>query len=136
VVTVIVDAMLLNAHALEMRHRAIHSYFQQIGEAEPGPFGYPAYIVPTGTGAMASTTPILGSINLNAIRSDGQYRMLGVPAHEHWFVRNPPVPSVIERGVYSWESGVRVQAFPDRSAPGFCYDGRTSLFVTGALRTD
>lgn len=131
----IVDAMLLNAHALEMRHRAIYGYLQQLGEARPGPFGYPAYIVPTGMGAMASATPILGSINLNAIRSDGPYRMRGVPAHQHWFVQSPPEVSPIERGVYTWENGVRVQAFPDTSAPGFCYDGRTSLFVTGALRT-
>lgn len=132
----IVDAMLLNAHVLEMRYSAIYGYLQRIGEARPGPFGYPTYIVPRGTGAMATATPILSSINLDAIRRDGPYRMPGVPANEHWFVRNPPVISPIERGAYTWENGVRVQAFPNTSAPGFCYDGRTSLFVSGALRTD
>lgn len=132
----IVDAMLLNAHAIEMRHRAINGYLQRIGEARPGPFGYPVYIVPNGAGALASATPILGSLDLDAVRSDGNYRMPGIPAHEHWFVRNPPEPSYIERGIFTWENGVRVQAFPDTSAPGFCYDGATHLFVTGALRTD
>ncbi len=131
----IVDAMLLNAHVLKMRYNAMHSYFQRIGEARPGPFGIPAYVVPSGTGQMASAAPILGSINLDAIRSDGPYRMQGVPANEHWFIQNPPELSPIERGVYTWEGGARIQAFPSKSAPGFCYDGNTSLFVTGALRT-
>lgn len=131
----VVDAMLINAHVLQLRYEPVHKWFQEVGEVRPGPFGFPAFLVPSGTGDRAAVSPILGSINLDAVRADGAYRMAGVSAAVHPFVQNTPQPSPIDRGIYTWPNGVRIQAYPDMDAPGFCFDGETNLFVVGALQT-